>query len=65
MGINFCGPTNVKYFMQTELLRFCKDTTNISSLPLLKITTKSTHFLPAKTVDRTSEKIQTVSKPYI
>ena len=29
--------------MQTQLLRFCKDTAKVSSLPLLKITTKSTH----------------------
>ena len=35
--------------MQTQLLRFCKGTTKVSSLPLLKITTKSTNFLPAKT----------------
>ena len=47
MGINFRGRTNIKYFMQTELLRVCKDTAKASSLLLLKITTKSTHFLPA------------------
>ena len=47
-GINFLGRTNVKYLMQTQLLRFCKNTAKVSSLPLLKITTKSTHFLPAK-----------------
>ena len=47
-AINFRGRTNVKYFMQTQVLRFCKDTAKVSSLPLLKITTKSTHFLPAK-----------------
>ena len=46
-GINFRGRTNIKYFMQTELLRLCKDTAKASSLLLLKITTKSTHFLPA------------------
>ena len=34
--------------MQMQLLRFCKDTAKVSSLPLLKITTISTHFLPAK-----------------
>ena len=34
--------------MQTQLLQFCKDTTEVSSLPLLKITTKLTHFLPVK-----------------
>ena len=46
-GINSRGRTNIKYFMQTELLRLCKDTAKASSLLLLKITTKSTHFLPA------------------
>ena len=48
MAINFRGRANVKYFMQTQLLRFYKDTTKVSSLPLLKITTKSTNFLLAK-----------------
>ena len=43
-GINFYSRTNVKYFMQTQLLRFCK----VFSLPLFKIFTKSTHFLAAK-----------------
>ena len=47
-AITFRDRTNVKYFMQTLLLRFCKDTTEVSSLPLLKITTKTTYFLPAK-----------------
>ena len=46
-GINFRCQTNVKCFIQTQLLSFCKDTAKVSSLPLLKITTKSTHFLPA------------------
>ena len=32
--------------MQTQLLQFCKDTVKVSSLPLLKITTKSTHYSP-------------------
>ena len=41
MEINFCGRTNAKYFMQTQLLQ-------VSSLPLLKITSKSTHFLPGE-----------------
>ena len=36
-AINFRGRSNVKYFMQAQVLR------------LLKITIKSTHFLPAKT----------------
>ena len=40
MAINFRGPANVKYFMQTQVLRFYKDTAKVSSLPLLKITTK-------------------------
>ena len=48
MSINFFGRTDVKYFMQTQLLRFCKDAAKVSSPPLLKITTKSTHFLFAK-----------------
>ena len=43
-AINFHGRTNVKYFMQ----RFCKDATKVSSLPLLKTTAKSTHFLLVK-----------------
>ena len=37
---NFSGRTNVKYFMQTQLLRFRKDTAKVSSVPLLEITTK-------------------------
>ena len=41
MAINFRGRTNVKYFTQTQLLRFYKDTAKVSSLPLLKIATKS------------------------
>ena len=35
-GIDFRGRANVKYFMQTKLLRFCKETTKVSSFPLLK-----------------------------
>ena len=71
MGINFCGQTNVQYFMQTPLLRFCKNTAKVSSLPLLKITTKSTHFLSVKKkipilwVELQANKIQKVSKPFI
>ena len=34
--------------MQTQLLRFCKDTAKVYSLLVLEITTKSTHILPAK-----------------
>ena len=70
-AINFRGRTNVKYFMQTQLLRFCKDTTKVFSLPLLKITTKSTYFLPAKKkipmlwIEIQANKIQEVSKLYI
>ena len=69
--INFCGRTNVKYFMQTQLLRFCKDTAKVSSLPLLKVTTKSTHFLPVKKeipilwIEFQTNKTQEVLKPYI
>ena len=70
-AINFRGRTNVKYFVQTQLLRFCKDTAKVSSLPLLKITTKSTHFFPAKKkipilwIKLQTDKIRKVSKPYI
>ena len=70
-AINFHSRTNVKYFMQIQLLRFCKDTTKVSSLPLLKITTKSTHFLPAKKkiailwIEPKPNKIQKISKLYI
>ena len=49
-AIKFSGRANVKYFMQTQLLRFCKDIAKVSSLPLLEITTKSKHFLPAKKI---------------
>ena len=70
-AINFCGRTSVKYFMQTQVLRFCKDTAKVSSLPLLKITTKSTLFLPAKKkipilwIELQTNKIKKVSKSYI
>ena len=50
----FCGRASVRHIMQTQVLRFCKDTAKVSSLPLLKITTKSTHFLPAKKSHRSS-----------
>ena len=69
--INFCGRTNVKYFMQTQLLRFCKDTAKVSPLPLLKTNTKSTHSLPANKkipvlwIELQTNKIQKVSLPYI
>ena len=72
MAINFGGWANAKYFMQSHLLRFCKDTVKVSSLPLLKITTKSTHFLTAKKkisilwrYQYQTNIIQKVSKPYI
>ena len=70
-GINFRGQTNVKYFMQTQLLRFCKNTAKVSSLPLLKITTKSIHFLSTKKkvpmlwIELQINKILKASKPYI
>ena len=34
--------------MQTQILQFFKDTAKVSSLPLLKMTTKATHFLPSE-----------------
>ena len=66
-AMNFHGQTNVKYFTETHLLRFCKDTAKVSSLPLLKITTKSTHFLSAEKkitilwIELQTSKIQKVS----
>ena len=42
MAINFRGRSNGKYFMQAQVLRFYKDTAEVYSLLLLKITTKST-----------------------
>ena len=48
MAINNRGRASVNYLMQTQLMRFYKDTAKVSSLPLLKITAKATHFLPAK-----------------
>ena len=50
-AINFGYGTTVKYFVQTHLLRFYKDTAKASSLLLLKITTKSKHFLPCEEED--------------
>ena len=32
-SINFRDHTNVKYFMQTQLFRFCEDNAKVSSLP--------------------------------
>ena len=57
--------------MQTQLLQFCKDTAKVSPLLLLKITTKSTHFLTAEKEIPTlwivleTNKMQKVAKPYI
>ena len=71
MAISFRGRTNVKYFMQTLLLQSFKDTAKFSSLPLLKITTKSLRFLPAKKkipilrIELQTNEIKKVSKPYI
>ena len=48
MVINFRGRASVKYFIQIQPLQFCKDTAKVSSLHLLKITTKSTYFLPCE-----------------
>ena len=70
-AINFCGRTNLKYFAQTQVLRFCKDTAKVSSFLLLKVTTKSTCFFPAKKktpilwIELQTNKIEKVSKPYI
>ena len=70
MTINFGGQNKVKYFMHTQLLRFCKDIAKVSSLSLLKITAKSTHFLLAKRIpilwiQLQTNKILKVLKPYI
>ena len=47
MVINFRGRANVKCVTQ-QILQYSRDTAKVSSLPLLKITTKSTHILPLK-----------------
>ena len=49
-AINFHGRTNVKYFMQTQPLQFCKDAAKFFSLSLLKKTVISKYFLPAKKI---------------
>ena len=70
-AINFLGQTNVRYFMQTQLWRIRKDTAIVSSLLMLKITTKSIQFLPAKNkipilrTELQTKKILKVSKHYI
>ena len=51
MEINCRGRTNVKNFIQTQLFQFSKDTAKVSSLPLLKVTTKSTNSLPCEEED--------------
>ena len=67
VAINFRGRTNVKH----SFFDFVMISVKVSSLPLLKITTKSTHFLPAKKkipilwIELQTNKIQKVSKPYI
>ena len=50
-GVNFRRRTSVKYFMQTQLLRFCQDTAKVSPLPLLKTATKSPSFWPCEEED--------------
>ena len=56
-------------FRGWNVLRFCKDTANVFSLLLLKITTKPTHFLPVKEnisilwIELHANKMQKVSKP--
>ena len=68
--ISFRGRNNVKYFMQTQLLRFCKDIAKVSSL-LLKTLTSSTHFhlakrkIPILWTELQTNKIQKLSIPYI
>ena len=51
---NFSGRTIFKYFRQAHLLRYCKDTAKVPSLPLLEITTKSTHIFSCKERDTNS-----------
>ena len=59
LATKFRGSTNVKCFMQTQLLRFCKDTAKDSFLPLLKVTTKSTFFPKRKKIRILWTEIQT------
>ena len=67
MAINFRGRSNAKYFTQTQVLRFYKDTPKVSSLPLLKRTTKLTRRRTYQYCGLTQKisKTQNVSKPYI
>ena len=63
MAIKFRGLTNI--------LRFFKDAAKVSSLSLLSITTKATHFLltkkkiPILWIELRTNKMQKVSKPFI
>ena len=59
-AINFSGPTNIKYFMQTQFLRFCKGT-KIFYPSLVKNNYQINPFSPCEeegtnTVDCTSNK---------
>ena len=69
-AIDFRGRTNIKYFMQTQVLQFCKDTAKDSSFPLLKIITKPTHFLPSKKkililwIELQTNEVEKISTPY-
>ena len=67
MAINFRGRINAKYFTQTQVLQFYKDTAKVSSLPLLKRTIKSTRRRTYQYCGLTQKvgKTQNVSKPYI
>ena len=63
--ISFRGRNNVKYFMQTQLLRFCKDTAKVSSIFLIKTATKSTDFLPAVKRKKVPKKGKTAFACYL
>ena len=57
--------------MQTHLLRFCKDTAKVSSLPFLKVTTKLARVIPENKkitilgIEIQTNKIQKFSKPHM
>ena len=54
------------FYANTAFARFCKDTAKVSCLPFLKITTKSTHSLPAKKkIPTLWIELRKVSKRYI
>ena len=63
--ISFRGRNNVKYFMQTQLLRFCKDTAKVSSIFLIKTATKSIGFLPAVKRKKVPKKGKTAFARYL